>query len=302
MLYAGIQDAWSAGAMFHPLYRGNFMRAITTAGHSINFGYSMAMAFGIWLYVRRCVPTGASALGMAAIDAGLVVALARGPWIGAVVVLFVYLMSGPRPGVRLVQGMLVVGVCAAFVLLSPWRSHVIDFLPFVGTIDASTIAMRQQLAAGSWLLILQNPFFGSPYFLQYMEEFRTGEGIIDLVNTYATVALSYGMVGAGIFIAFFGSLVWKALREARRSAPVDPDHALLGACIAACVTGTLVIIATTSFQLALPSIAWSLAALATAYLRLSPQALPVASAWTMAAPAPISGFQSRIPAASRGRP
>jgi hypothetical protein len=49
-----------------------------------------------------------------------------------------------------------------------------------------------------------------------MEDLRQGEGIIDLVNTYAQVGLFYGIAGLALFVtpalvAFLG-----AAREAKR--------------------------------------------------------------------------------------
>ena len=35
-----------------------------------------------------------------------------------------------------------------------------------------------------------------------MEDLRQGEGIIDLVNTYLGVALSYGVIGLFFFLSF----------------------------------------------------------------------------------------------------
>ena len=51
-------------------------------------------------------------------------------------------------------------------------------------------------------------------FPEIHEEFRTGAGIVDLVITYATTALSYGLVGADCS-GVFASLIWRAFREAR---------------------------------------------------------------------------------------
>jgi hypothetical protein len=72
----------------------------------------------------------------------------------------------------------------------------------------------------------------------------------------------------GLFVGVFVSLLWQALRVVREFAAVDPDYSLMGASLMACILGTLAVIATTSFQLALPAVAWSLAALTWAYVRL----------------------------------
>lgn len=271
MLFAGIETQWAQGEpgrLFFPLYRGPFLRAQTTAGHSIFMGYFMAMAFGMWLYLQgRIDARGWRWLGLLALMAGLVTALARGPWVGAVAVLITYLVLGPDATRRAFKGIVLMAVVCAVVIVSPWRDQVIDYLPFVGTVDSQTVIARQELAAGSWLLIQQNPYFGSPSFLAYMEQFRTGEGIIDLVNTYAVVALSFGLVGMVLFVGVFLASIWRAFSVVRRLSASDPDAAQLGVALIACLVGTLVVIATTSFLHAMPYMVYAMAGLTFAYVR-----------------------------------
>ena len=75
-------------------------------------------------------------------------------------------------------------------------------MPFVGHIGAETVSYREHLFRVSLDVIQLNPIFGSPNFLMQMEELRTGEGIIDLVNAYLAFALAYGLVGLGLFVGF----------------------------------------------------------------------------------------------------
>ncbi|CAG0975838.1 hypothetical protein GEOBC_01530 [Geobacteraceae bacterium] len=270
MLFAIIEEHWDAARLYFPLYRGPFLRAQTTAGHSIFLGYFMAMAFGMWLYLKnRIHEKGWQWLCILTLMAGLIAALARGPWVGAVGVFFVYLLLGPKAASRSLKGMAMLGALVAVGLLSPWGEQILDYLPFIGSVDLHTITYRQQIAAGSWLLIQQNPFVGSPHYMAYMEQFRTGEGIIDLVNTYAGVALSSGLVGFGLFVGVFLVAMWKAWRVVRHLSPLDPDAALMGGALIACVVGTLLVLATTSFLHAMPYFAWALAGLTMAYVRSS---------------------------------
>jgi hypothetical protein len=270
MLFAVIEEHWEAVHLYFPLHRGSFLRAQTTAGHSIFLGYFMAMAFGMWLYLqsRASVASGWRWLCTLTLLAGLVVALARGPWVGAATIFFFYSALGPKASSRVIKGAAVVAAVLGAVIVSPWGSQIIDFLPFVGEVDAHTVLYRQQLAAGSWLLIQQNPIFGSPFFLQQMEEFRTGEGIIDLVNTYAIVALSFGLVGASLFVGVFLAAIWKTYWLVRQLMPFDPDSALMGAAMIACLVGTLVVLATTSFLHTMPYMVWAFVGMTVAYIRL----------------------------------
>jgi O-antigen ligase len=128
---------------------------------------------------------------------------------------------------------------------------------------------RQRLAVRSWQLFQEHPLFGDQLAVQKMEDLRQGEGIIDLVNTYAQVALFYGIVGLALFItpvllAFLG-----AVRQAKRLQSQDPDFSSLGNTLAACEFGTLVVIATTSFGLAIANLFYVLLGLTVAFVRMA---------------------------------
>ena len=81
-----------------------------------------------------------------------------------------------------------------------------------------------------------------------MEDLRQGEGIIDLVNTYAQVALFYGIVGLALFITPVLFAFFAAARQAKRLRSQDPDFSSLGNTLAACEFGTLVFIGTSSLN------------------------------------------------------
>ena len=100
-----------------------------------------------------------------------------------------------------------------------------------------------------------------------MEQFRTGEGIIDIVNTYAVVALSYGLVGMGLFVGVFLAAIWGTFKVVRKYSTSDPDAARMGVALIACLVGTLVVIGTTSFLHAMPYMVFAMTGLAFAYVR-----------------------------------
>jgi hypothetical protein len=120
----------------------------------------------------------------------------------------------------------------------------------------------------SWSLIQQHPFFGSFSFLKDLEEFRTGEGIIDLVNTYAIIGLTYGLVGVALFVSVFVAAILKLARVVRQLAPVDPHASLMGSAMIACLVGTLLVLATTSSLHSMPYFVWAFLGLADAYVRV----------------------------------
>lgn len=272
ILYAGLEERWGAPHMIGYLKRGDYLRAQVTGGHSIVLGYAMAVAFGCWLYLQtRVHETKWRWLGFVGLVVGLAATFSRGPWVGAVAVLLLFLGLGPNAGSRTMKAVGVLAVLAAIAAVTPLGSRIVEHLPFVGTVDEGSVEYRQRLAEMSWMVVLQNPLFGEPHFVQYMEELRQGEGIVDLVNAYAAFALSYGLVGLSLFVGFFLAVAVGCWRAVRRCAAIDFDFSMVGAALLACIGGALVMIATTSNYLSIPYVYWSLAALACAYARVAQQ-------------------------------
>jgi O-antigen ligase len=135
-------------------------------------------------------------------------------------------------------------------------------------VDTGNVIYREHLAQRSLELIRQHPFFGDQLALQKMQNLRQGMGIIDLVNTYTTIAVLYGLVGLSLFMTFIIVALYRALSVVKRLQQPDPDFALLGTSLIACIVGTLVMIAGTSFIFAYEKMFYVLAGLAAAYIRL----------------------------------
>lgn len=266
LLYSGVGEDWGIESNLY-LRRGEVLRASATAGHSIVLGYFFAVALGLWLYLQRHVPRGLAWLGTATLAMGLIAAFARGPWVGALVIITAYAALGPNALRRSLKGLAFLAVAGGIALVTPLGPKIIDNLPFIGSIATDTIAYRQQLLDASLMIIGQNPLFGSPSFLLQMEDLRQGEGIIDLVNTFAAIALSYGLVGLALFLGFIGVPVVHCWRTVRRLSPVDPDAAMLGVSLIAALLGILVILATASNYLSIPYVYLALTGLVVAYVR-----------------------------------
>jgi len=290
ILYAGLQDQWGSARMISYLTRGDYLRAQATGGHALVFGFALSVAFGFWLYLQsRLDARMLRWLPLAALLAGLYATLARGSWVGAVVILVVFLALGPGAFKRASKAMAAVLLIGGIVMATPVGDTIMQYLPFLGEGDEGSVTYRQRLAEMSWMLIQQNPLFGTPYYMAYMEELRQGEGIIDIVNTYAGIALSYGLVGAGLFVSFYLVILLQTWRTVRRSAEVDPDLSLVGSSLVACLAGCLTMIATVSNYLSIPYVLTMLAALMVAYVRYGMQDAPAIDA----SPAVASGSYPR---------
>lgn len=101
-----------------------------------------------------------------------------------------------------------------------------------------------------------------------MEDLRQGQGIIDLVNTYAEVVLFHGLVGLSLFLGFFVTGLFKVYRIAKQKMQSDPDLSLLGLSLVACGLGALVMMISCSFIMGYEKMFYVLAGLFAAYVEL----------------------------------
>jgi hypothetical protein len=267
LMYTGIPLQWGDPNRLSWLLRAEMLRAQGSAGHSLTMGYLLAVAFGFWLYLGGRLASRQLLWGVGiALWLGLLATFSRGPWVVAAGVLVVYLIGSPTGQRHLGRVLLGIAVIAVPFAMTSAGQRILSYLPFVGEADQENVDYRQQLAAVSWRLIKQNPYFGDPFALSYMEELRQGQGIIDLVNTYASVSLFYGLVGCALFLV---CLVYPSLRTGialHRVRSTDTGAANLGAALVACMMGTLVTLATTSFIAAVSIVPWVLAGLCSGYL------------------------------------
>ena len=279
VLYAQVGEHWGYEDLEPYLLRGSMLRAQASTGHPLSLGYLMAMGFGFWLYLRSRVADRRSVplIGSLWMWLGLLAAYSRGPWLTAGVVYFLFLFQHPSGGSRLLRSLVVVGIAFGLVLISPLGERIIDNLPFVGSVDQQNVVYRERLAATSWMLIQRNPFFGDPFVLLQMEDLRQGQGIIDLMNAYASIALFYGLTGLALFLMFNLHGILKATLALRRCRNVDPDMSLLGSCLVACMMGTMFFMATAGFT----SLQYVLMGLLASYVALVPTRMPAPShaAW-----------------------
>lgn len=277
LLYVDIAVRWTGDAMwgFYAL-RGATLRAVASTGGSLVLGYVLAIGLGFWLYVGARAESARTRVAVACLYVfGLLAAFSRGPWAGAIAIYLAFVALGPRAIPRLFKAAAVMAIAMGALLASPFGDRIVSVLPFMGgSVDSSTIQYRQRLAARSWELIEQRPFFGDQLAYQKMEDLRQGMGIIDLVNTYASTALFYGGVGLFLFLTFILLTLGRAYRVARRARGSDPDLSLLGVNLVACIIGTLVMIAACSFIDQYAIMFYVLGGLAVSYARLQQVAEP----------------------------
>lgn len=271
LLYSPLENAlgarWGYG---NYLGRGDSLRAQGSTGQPIVLGYIMAVAIGFFLYLKKSVPNATLwYCGLAALAAGLIAPISRGPWVGAAVILLIFIATGPAPAKNILKlGLL--GILAAPLLVIVFGEKLLDFLPFIGTADVENITYRQRLLEISVQLMLQNPFFGAADFMYSpaMQELKQGEGIIDLVNTFVGIGLSSGFIGLFFFTGFFLAVLAGIYKAMRGLADRNDEQHLLGQALLSILLGILVIIFTVSSVSVIPLVYWSVAGLGAAYVRM----------------------------------
>jgi O-antigen ligase len=278
LLYVDIASGWGANPNAgYYLMRAGSARAQATAGHSIALGHLLAVAFGFWLYLRSHVRSKVHRVAATLLLwGGLIGAFSRGGWLGAASTYFTFIVVGPRAVSRLVKGTVLAVAIAGLIAVSPLGTPVLEMLPTTGK---PADMYRHRLAERGWELVFAHPFFGNQFPYPEMEDLRQGEGIIDIVNTYLGMALDYGLVGLFCFLGFILLGMTKVYARTRELIHSDPDLALFGTSLIACIVGTLIMIDSNSFNLGPQKMFYVLAGLATAYSRLarSPQSSPAIS-------------------------
>lgn len=272
LLYNGLISAmgvqWSMSSY---LSRGGSLRASATTGQAIALAYVISVAIGMYLFVQSYVQNRLQRyMGALLLAAGLVVPLSRGPWIGAGVIIGVFIATG-KGAVKRLTLLACAGLLALPMLtLLPGGEKVLDLLPFVGNLEKENITYRQRLLDNSWITIQRNPLFGSFDFRSTpeMQSMIQGEGIIDIVNSYISMALRFGLVGLALFVAFFASVLLAIYKALRAFPDKEDEHRRLGRSLLATLLGILVIIFTVSSITVIPVVYWSVGGLGVAYVQM----------------------------------
>jgi hypothetical protein len=287
--------------------RGNLslLRAKATMGHPIVLGFAIGAALMLLHTIYRSLPKGKLRLTLlGTLLGGLIVPFSRGPWVGAVGGAGYMTVSGPGRGKRIGQALLVMLVAILAMAFTPFGRDIYQMLPFIhekGT-DTGSVVYRQNLWDASITVLQQNLWFGDLEYLAnpLMEKMRQGEGIIDMVNSYLQFAMSYGMVGLGLFmLVLLGS--WSSLRiPSALSGDGSDELQDMKRGLRSALVVTALTIATCSYIEYVPAVVWLIIGLSAGFARITSTAL----ASPATAPAIGQGRRQRIqaPAASTARP
>jgi hypothetical protein len=273
LLYTDMAARWNPSDAlwtYSYLIRDGVLRTQASAGHALVLGYLLAIAFGFWLYLKSHTESKRTNISVSLLLClGLLAAYSRGPWIGAVVIYLIFTAIGPRAVSGLFKAAGVAALLVVGISLSPLGKRIAAVLPFMGgSVDNGNIEYRHRLTERSWQIIQDHPFFGDQLAILKMEDLRQGQGIIDVVNTYAGIAIFNGLIALGAFVGFILVALFKTYKVAKESARPDPDFSLLGCSLVACILGMLLMLENCSFFLGCEKLFYVLAGLAAAYAHL----------------------------------
>jgi hypothetical protein len=273
LLYGILISQWDIGSGGYYVFREGALRATASSGNTLVLGYLLALACGFWQYLQSHIDSRFARISVPLLLwLGMLATYARGPVVGVLVTYAVFNALRPRALPRLFKHAFGAVLIFIVISLSPLGARVSALLPFISRSTDSQAAIsvryRQQLAQEAWDLFVNHPFFGDQFALLKLEDLRQGEGIIDIVNVYANVAVFYGVIGFAAFFALMLLALSQAYGTAKKVVQEDPDLALMGFCLVSCIIGTLVMMATCSFILGYAKLYYVLAAFAAAYAHL----------------------------------
>lgn len=271
LLYFTLHDvlgiSHKAGVYFG---RGESLRAVGSARQPVPLGYALAVAMGMFLYLRILVSSRMIwRFGFALLIVGLIAALSRGPWVGAATMVLVFIAIGPSPVRDFAKLGLLGAIVLPVLLITPAGEKIIDLLPFVGAVDAENVSYRMDFTRISISFILANPWFGAYDYIYAPEmEVLKPQGLLDTLNVFLTVGLGSGLVGMSLFSGVFiaaGAGVFKTMRN---QADRNGETYLLGQALLSTLLGMIVILCTISGISIIPVIYWSVVGLCIAYARM----------------------------------
>ena len=272
-LYTAVLGALglSEGIFGGYLMRSSLLRPNASVGNSIVLGYVLVVALGFFFYLKEFLSKPMHRLlGAALLGAGVVAALSRGPWVGSALLVVMFILTGPKSIRRL--GGVGLGALLCYLLLSvvPGGQLLIDMLPILGSVEQGNVEYRADLLTSALPVIERNLLFGSYDYLDApeLQVMMQGEGIIDVVNSYVSVALYSGLMGLMLFVGAFLCALQQLRQVARVARQLSPRIGLLGRALFATLTAIMFIIYTVSSITVIPVVYWCMLGLSVAYVAL----------------------------------
>lgn len=187
-------------------FRDGRLRLNVNMEHSITFGFYATIFFGAMLALVSLVKF--NLLRLVVVLACIIPAVyftnSKGAMVGAFVTLisfFYFKMQGSSRRISSAfLATLLLLIALPFLLASTESNRRIEREVDISQVDS--FEYRKRLAVAEFKLIVKKPLFGYPdaYRTPEMEAMRQGEGIIDPVNTYLTIAMIQGVICLSMYL------------------------------------------------------------------------------------------------------
>jgi len=261
LLYSSLSDALGAiKPIGGYILRANILRATATTGQSIPLGVYFVVAFGALMFLGGLIRAGSHRLLLTAVLVlGLLASLARAPWLAAVLLYLLHALVSARPGAVLMGRVAALVTLGLAALLTPVGGQIVALLPYIGDVESANIDYRERLLENSLMVFWRNPWTGSATYLDApeMRVMVQGQGIIDMVNTYLQIAMSYGAIGLALFAATFLLALARGIQVLRHR-HVDLETRALAGTLCATTAVMLLLISTVSSITVIPTLYWLL--------------------------------------------
>jgi hypothetical protein len=259
-LYVQLQWMYGANWGMGVLMRGERLRASGAFPGPLALAVLLLFALGVWATLRPRVKSKPYSIVGLVLVAGLLSTFGRGPWMAGIVLALGIGALGVWSGKRFLAVTSILVVAFSIFWSYGGGDSVVSLIQQVsgqGDTGDFNVKYRQELLDTSIALLKQSPWWGVPNFLQYMQDLRQGEGIIDLVNTYLVVSLNAGLVGLFIFLIPFAIIIWLT---ARKHTPASIALGREGPVwLALCIAMLCVIFTVSPISIVAPLLIWTIA-------------------------------------------
>ena len=248
------------------LSRAGSIRSVASLLQPIVLGYFMCIALGAYLFISTYINNkNLKRFGFLILALGLYAPVSRGPWVGATLMILVFLGLGPSAFKRLSAVFFCIILLLPTLTIIPGGEKFLNLIPFIGETEKSTITYRQELYKSSMIVIERNPIFGSKNYIfePEMQSLKVN-GIIDIVNTFIQVALETGCVGLCFFVLSFVLAIKLALGQMRQVRDKNSEYHILLRAMTSTLVGIIATIATVSSIGAVPILYWTMLGLTVA--------------------------------------
>lgn len=216
LLYLAIPQSMGFDWAIQEVFRDGMLRATASIEHPLYLGMFMMVALGLYIFIANYITNPFyKMIGLGLMMIGLLTPLSKGPWTGTALMLMMFYIWGHnkfRNGILIAIGFTILAI---IITNSGYADKVLALLPFVGNVDSGNVDYRGLLFQQSLIVIADVPFFGmyDPTKHEAMLPLYQGEGIVDLVNLYLGVAMTYGLTGLFLYVSFLLAVTLGLIKE-----------------------------------------------------------------------------------------